>query len=104
MSRQPLRSCGGSSSAFSGSSAVLRKTRKRVRQDRSLMRDSTRILFHSASPVPDKHAPTDVARVPSQAFARSRLVHAPIGRLLDRMRERQLVAIWVGQVEISFAP
>ena len=39
---------------FSGSSAMLRKRGKRVRQDRSVIRHATQMLSHSASPIPDK--------------------------------------------------
>jgi hypothetical protein len=39
---------------FSGSSAMLRKRGKRVRQDCSVIRHATQMLSHSASPIPDK--------------------------------------------------
>ena len=104
MSRLPLSSRGGSSSAFSRSSAVLRKRGKQVREGRSLIRGAARILVPFREPRPDEISANGVVRVPPQAAARPRWVHAAIKRLLDRMRERQLVAIWIGQVEVSFAP
>src|SRR5712692_1324329 len=60
--------------------------------------------FIPGTPSRAKHASTSVAQVPSQASPLPGRVHATVGRLLDRTRKRQHVAIWIRHVEIPLAP
>jgi len=74
---------------------------------RKIVRESGRhpeCCLLPGTPSRTKHASTSVAQVPSQASPLSGRFHAVVGRLLDRARKRQLVAIRIWHVEIPLAP
>src|SRR5215831_12957883 len=95
-----LRSRGGVLSTSSASSVIVHRSGRQVLQYCLLARTATRDLFRAGALSRTEHAPTNVARVSSEASPHPRRVHAAIARLLNRTRKGELMTVWIAHVEI----